>query len=187
MKATRLTAAVLLWSPSAVAQIAGSARPGNPLAGFSAAIAIICVLRRKHAFGGWLLWFLGQVFLGGIVSLYLLLADLRNYLPGAWDQPKLYVFFLLSAIPSYLVVVWLMVAAVAMVRTAAYEWLLRMRIALAVQIFFGLMALAIDAAFFRGNAKLEVVRLVFPAIFLPYLFLSSRVERVFQTKDVPTL
>ena len=181
----------MLWNPAAlvhIVQIATeSTRPANPLAGFSAAIAIISILRRKHAFGGWLLWFLGQVFLGGIVALFLLLADLRNYLPGAWDQPKLYFFFLLSTIPSYLAVVWLMVAAVAMVKTADYEWLLRMRIALALQIFCGLMALAIDAAFFRGNARLEVLRLVFPAIFLPYLFLSSRVAHVFRTKDVPTL
>ena len=61
-----------------------------PYALLSLVLAIVCIVRRKQAIGGWLLWFLSGIVLSGIASLIALVSDYRHYLPMSWDDLKLY-------------------------------------------------------------------------------------------------
>jgi hypothetical protein len=158
-------------------------RTPNPTAPFLLIVLIVCVARRKKEIGGWLLYFFVQIFIGGFVSLLFLLIGLKNYFPAAWDDPVLYGLFLLSTLPSQVIVVCLVAAAVALLKTRSWIWVGRLKAILISDIVVGLIGLAIDSVYFPDNVVLAVFGLSFPLIFLPYLFLSKRVRRVFLSKD----
>lgn len=143
----------------------------------------ICFKRKKKAIGGWLLYFLINLFGGAVVSGIILAFSVENLAPSAWADSKLYSLFLISSIPSYVVIASLVVVAVLLLRTRDWRWVRVMRAILVGDILFGLLGLAIDTVHFPNSVFFDVYGLIFPSIFLPYLIVSKRVERVFKTKD----
>ena len=117
------------------------------------------------------------------MTTFFVLVGIKSYLPGTWHNPSLYWWFLASTVPGLAVEVCLLVAAIALLRIRSWPWVLRIRWILAVDILTGITAVSIDAKFFPSSLFLDAVSLVFPSIFLPYMFVSTRVRRVFLTKD----
>lgn len=146
-------------------------------------LIVVSIARRKSAIGGWLLYFLGQLLLGGVTNALAVLSNLDQYRPSSWGDSLHYLIFLLSVVPSLLILLCLIVSAIALVRTENWAWVERMKLLLAADIVAGLLSLGIDSMFFPDNLMHSMLGLLFPSIFLPYLFLSTRVRRVFLTKD----
>jgi hypothetical protein len=150
-------------------------------------VGLVCYRRRERPIGGWLLYFFWSVFSGAVMTAIFLAIGIKSYLPAAWNgQGFLYSLFLTSTLPSIAVEIYLVVAAIALLRTRSWQWVSRLRSILTASICAHLIALLIDARFFPGessNLFLDAYGLIFPVIFLPYLFRSQRVQRVFLSKD----
>jgi hypothetical protein len=144
---------------------------------------IVCIVCRKNAIGGWLLYFYWGAFAGNVMTTFYVLSGIKSYLPGTWHNPSLYWWFLASTLPGLAAEVCLLVAAIALLRIRTWPWVVRIRWILVAGILAGLIAVSIDAKFFPNSLFSDVRSLVFPSIFLPYMFLSTRVRRVFLTKD----
>jgi hypothetical protein len=162
---------------------ASGARPPNPAAPVGLFILIVCILRRKKEIGGWLLYFLIQMFGGALISVVLLYIGIENYLPGRWSDSALYTLFLLSTIPGALIVTLMAIGAAMLLRTRQWVWVVRLRLLVAADLVTGLISLLIDSLYFPDNLFFSVLALLLPCILLPYLFLSRRVRGVFLTKD----
>jgi hypothetical protein len=175
---------LLLYESALTAASSGSAtQTGNPTPSFGVIVAIICYIRRKKPIGGWLLYFFWSIFGGGLITAIFVAAGIKNYLPVSWEDHFLYSLFLASTVPAIAVEACLIVAAIALLRSRNWGWVMRIRWILAADIVAGIVAVLIDAKFFPDNLFFDVYGLIFPSIFLPYLFRSERVRRVFLNKD----
>lgn len=149
----------------------------------SAVLLVLCVLRRKNAIGGWLLYFLAYVFVGGAVTVVNVANSLSVYRPSFWQGTNLYLPFLMSNAPLVLISLAEMATGIGLIRSMSWEWVGRMKLIAAAAIIARLVELGIDIVFFPSAVYGTVVRLIAPSAFLAYLFLSKRVRRVFLTKD----
>jgi hypothetical protein len=146
--------------------------------------AFMALLRRKKPIGGLLFYFFWSIFAGVAITAIFLAIGIKNYLPSTWnDQYRLYSLFLASTLPGIAAQICLFIAAIAVLRTRNWEWVLRIRSILAADILVTLVGLLIDASFFPENLLLGAYSLIFPVIFLPYTYRSKRVRRVFLSKD----
>ena len=142
------------------------------------AAVVVCVARRRRAIGGWLLYFVIQVFAGLIRSTLSLVATVAQYHPARQRS-----LALMSTVPDALM--WLAVAAICvmLLKTRDWRWVISLRAAISLKIVVGFISAAIDSRCFPDNVTLDVAMLILLAIFLVYLFFSRRVHHVFTTKD----
>ena len=154
----------------------------SPLATVGLLLIISSIVRRKHAIGGWLFYFMSQVLLGAFVTLYQLFGVATAYTPGAWEDKGLYLLFLMAGVPSLIITSLLAVCVVMLARTRAWPWVIDIRGLLVAEVAFGVLSLAIDLVYFPNDRNRDILTLVRPAIFLPYFFVSKRVQSVFRDK-----
>jgi hypothetical protein len=176
---------ILFVAQSLLAQStsATTSSPSSILGPISLITGIICFARRKHSIGGWLLYFLFQLFAGAVVTVLFLLVGLRNYLPSLWPSMGLYVMFLISILPSVLGILILALVAIVLLKTNDWRWVRFMRGVLVILLLFDLISLGVDSQYFPDNLPLSVLSLISHSVLVGYFFLSRRVESVFKTKD----
>jgi hypothetical protein len=178
-RARALRAAVLVslvgWPPAQAGQGAGSQ---SPLGGLAVIVAIICVVRRKSAIGGWLMFFLFQIFAGTVFSLFTLITVM-----AARQHTNLYVYYLLSTVPEALALIAVSVVCVALLRTRDWRWMTPLRGALALSIAAGIVVVAIDVVKFPGSIALDTTAVIYRTIILAYFCVSKRVDSAFRTLD----
>jgi hypothetical protein len=172
---TAVVVSLLGWLP---AQAGQSTASQSPLGGLTAIAAIISVVRRKSAIGGWLMFFLFQIFTGTVFSVFTLITVM-----AARNHTKLYAYYLLAMIPEVLAMVAVSVVCVALLRTWEWRWMAPLRGALALSIAVGIASVAIDVAKFPGSIALDAAPVISRSIILAYFLVSKRVESVFRAKD----
>jgi hypothetical protein len=162
-----------------------------PAGGCGALImAYICSRRKKEEIGGWLLYYYIQLYIGLIATVVILAVSLENYKPTSWSAaPSLYPWFLLSTVPGILVVPAQVIAAEVLRRSRSARFLRWLRVVLWIDAACAVLAVAIDLAYFRDSLFLDILPIIWVTVWLPYFYVSTRVKKVFVTKDwlVPDL
>jgi hypothetical protein len=181
---------ILLLAATGFADDANHTSP-PPAGGCGALImAYICSQRKKEEIGGWLLYYYIQIYIGLIATVGIFAVSLENYKPSAWSAaPALYPWFLLSAVPGILVVPAQVIVAELLRRSRSERFLRWLRVVLWIDAACALLAIAIDLTYFRDSLFLDILPVIWVTIWLPYFYVSTRVKKVFVTKDwlVPDL
>jgi len=147
-------------------------------------VIIMCIVRRKKEIGGWLLLYYIQLYSGAIISIFLLMVSIQNYLPMTWGGiTGLYILFLLSTVPNIIITFIELYFAERLRKSRIFEHLHPFRIVLWFHFGIAISGLFIDLMFFKDNVPLAVISLIYPAIWLPYFYRSKRVDKVFRTHD----
>ncbi len=155
-----------------------------PNAGTFAAIGVIAaVIRRRSEIGGWLFFFMWQLFVGFAVSLFQIVRDWHPYTPAAWSQPALYLLYILSIAPRLAAFFAAAAACFMLLRTFDWHWVTLLRSALMVYLACGVASIAIDHRYFPEDLTVGYASLIFPVVLLVYTRESQRFRRVFKTHD----
>ncbi len=163
----------------------GSQSSPPPVSGCGGLILLyICSKRKEQEIGGWLLYYYIQLYLGLFVTVAMFAASFDNYRPDSWSgAPELYPWFLASTLPLLLLTPAELVVAEKLRRSRDPRFLKWLRAVLWAGLAVALLGGAIDMAKFPSNLLLDVIPLVWPLIWLPYFHRSTRVKKVFITKD----
>ena len=159
--------------------------PSFPGAGIGALVMwYVCSSRKQKEIGGWLLYYYIQLYLGVLVSIVVFAASWSAYLPGTWSAaPELYPMFLVSTVPGLLVLPAQLVAAELLRMSRDARWIRVLRYVLWADLLLACLATAVDMKYFPNDLVFDVLGLIWPIVWLPYFYVSSRVNRVFRLKD----
>ena len=176
---------VPLLRPVSAIAADGGATQRAPTSGIGALVMwYICASRRKYEIGGWLLYYYIQLYIGVIVSVIIAIFSFRNYLPVTWAaKPSLYPLFLLSTVPQLFVLPVQLVAAEMLRKSRDYKYVGTLRLVLWIDLATAVVAAVIDLNSFKESLAFDVLALAWPAVWLPYFYVSKRVKRVFETKN----
>lgn len=146
---------------------------------------LICNSMKRHAIGGWLLYFYMQLFGGTLISFGLLFAILKNFNAEFWDDLSLYSLYLLSTIPAYVatfaeVTVGSMLLSKRFRNPQTVNWL---RIAFVASFVFALISLLIDSAHWPESVALDFLPLLVSIFWFFYFTRSTRVRLVFKERN----
>lgn len=165
---------------------ASSGQPSPPAGSIIGGLVVwyICAKRKAREIGGWLLYLYIQLYVGVLIALFLNFLAIRNYLPSSWaSNPGLYPLFLLSAAPGLIILLIQAVVAERLRRSRDVRFLRMLRTVFWIDLASVGVSFLIDSAEFRDSLPLDALHLIWPAIWLPYLYFSKRVKRVFETRD----
>ena len=146
------------------------------------ALWILAFFRRGKAIGGPLLVFFVQVFVKTGLSLIAIPAVLLAWrhrdrsVPLPFDERMIYVA-LLFLVTSFAVTTLTAIAALALLRTRRRQHVVYVRGGLCM-----LAALAVMALLHHVSVS-NLLELIFPLVFLPYFFLSKRVQHAFHRPE----
>lgn len=159
--------------------------PPVPGAGIGALVMwYVCASRKQKEIGGWLLYFYVQLYLGVLVSIVVLATSYTAYLPDTWAAaPQLYPLFMLSTVPGLIVLPAQLVIAEILRVSRDAKWIRLLRYVLWFDLITACMATAIDVKYFESGLVFDILGLIWPIVWLPYFYFSSRVNRVFRLKD----
>jgi hypothetical protein len=147
----------------------------------------ICWKRRNRSIGGWLLCYHIYLYLRAFVAVYLVTSLQASFRATAWDSLGQYSLFLISTLPSCLLVVAEVAAATALLKLRDWKIVRCIRVILGLEIVSLLLAIGINMKHFSQAVTLDMLflfwPLIWPLIWLPYFSVSMRVQRVFKTKD----
>jgi hypothetical protein len=157
------------------------AAQGRPLALGGSSLgwigAMIGAVRHKHPIGGWLFFFLFQIYLGLAVAAAG--TDWTRFAPRNWRDTGLCMLFTLTTLPVLMALAAVAAMCVMLLRTFEWQWVVTLRYALIVQGLLGGLKLAVDTFWFPSSAAHDAAALVFPCICVSYFYLSTRVRQVF--------
>lgn len=138
------------------------------------ACAIVAVLRRKQAIGGWLFYFFCQVFIG----LFLLVVSThwKYYLPRQWHDPLPYFLFTLSSLSRMAIFGAVAAVCVLLIESRDSRWIGALQLALLAYAITTFLKVFVDAYCFPSATSRDAVSLGFPLIWAIYLSLSRRVK-----------
>jgi hypothetical protein len=142
--------------------------------------AIIAVVRRKHAIGGWLFFFFWQVVAGCAVTIAY--TDWSRYTPRTWRHQVQYFAFVLATGPRVAILVTIAVVGVMLMRTYEWRWVIVLRYALVIFAIFGCFSVGADFLYFPERVATDVGSLIFPVAYAIYFNISTRVRSVFQDR-----
>lgn len=161
----------------------GGQQRADPWQGFAVVLAIFAIVQRKSAIGGWLLYFFGLLYLRTVATVYNVVKYFGVYSPTAWHDVTPYLVFLNSTIPGYLFLIGGAIAVTKLAVTEEWIWVERLKTMLACAAAAGVVAIVIDAFYFRTNLVVAAQALASSVILWAYFARSHRVERVFLTHD----
>lgn len=149
----------------------------------SIAFIVVCIVRRKEAIGGWLLYFYYWTFGVLFISLRDVTQHLNAYSPSFRSGSMNHEALILAVFPRLLM--YLAVAAVAVILLLKREWVWveRLRVVLLAGVLIAGFSLWLDVRNFPGSTRSNTVRWVGLCFWLTYFFVSKRVHHVFRTHD----
>jgi hypothetical protein len=143
--------------------------------------AVAAVVRRKHAIGGWLFYFICQVVLG--LTLVAAGTHWRYYSTREWSDPLRYFLFTLSNLSRVVLLAAIGVVFVLLAETRDRQWVGGLQYALATYAFLTVVKLPVDMYCFPSSVNRDALSLAFPVVWMAYFALSARVRKVFLEKS----
>lgn len=180
--------AMVLWSV-AVAFLCAADGPAFAQP-WGIVIPIICVSRRRHEIGGWLLFFHISNFSGLLTSLMFMGVGSENYLPQTWGgQNFLYAAFLFQMIPGVLLLVCVLVLAEKLRLSRDARWLVPLRTALWLNVAHAVAVVAADLLWFEVDVSMafDVLAVFTSSVWALYFAFSKRVRSVYVARDWPAV
>lgn len=177
------TASVLLLTLSlpllAYASSNSTGRPSAAYGGLLIAILIV-YFTRKRAIGGWLLYYYISLYFGSLIETVFTFWMVDNFNPNLWEDETLYLFFLLSTIPSYIFSLLQLIFATKLLFKSKRNTknVNQLRYILLFSAMVGIINLIIDKYCFPDAMVQDSLALIFAAIWTLYFFTSYRVKYV---------
>lgn len=144
---------------------------------------VMCYSRRKQEVGGWLLYFYGWMFALFYSCLRNFLGHAGLFLPNARFEKTVHLALILTVIPTLLATSAVLVLIIILSNVGEWIWVERLRLMLAVTVVVAGISVALDAKYFPEALVTNAMRFFMLGVWLIYLFVSDRVQRVFRTKD----
>lgn len=144
---------------------------------------IVCNSTKRNPIGGWLMLYYWNIYTSVVVGVALFWSNIQSYVPENFANGQRYELFLASAAPA--IVLLLAQCAVATFLLCARTWgMLRLlRWTIAAYVVASIISVVIDANTFPDNLFFSGIALATEAIWLAYLFRSTRVRHVFKLHD----
>ena len=139
--------------------------------------AVAAIVRRKRAIGGWLFYFFCQVFLG--LALVAASTHWGYYSPDFWADPATYFLFTLAGLSRSVLLAAVAVLCFLAAETRAWHWIVALQFALTTYGFVTVLKLPVDLYCFPSATPRDALSLFFPAVWIVYFSVSSRVRKVF--------
>jgi hypothetical protein len=144
-------------------------------------VTILVYFTRKFMIGGWLLLYYCQVYGGLFFTIFMIVLSWQDYLPSGWEDKGLYGLFIISTIPSLLILfIEAIIASLLLQKrnqNSHYINFLK-KVLITAACVDGLSAL-IDAIYFPNNFDLKLVVGVVNLFWFFYFKHSRRVFFVF--------
>ena len=183
---------LLLFPYYVFAQNADSTTPGFRGGGAIAGALIawwICRSRRHKPIGGWLLYYVFNVFVGIFVWLLFSVAAIKNYYPSSWADSTHYLLYLLTTLPNdiFTIAELILVFGLTIEKFRSWKVIERLRVVLALSIAFSILSILIDIRYYESqNVPLEVFGIIWPVVWLLYFLKSERVKSIYRDNDFIT-
>jgi hypothetical protein len=145
--------------------------------------AIVAGFRRKHAIGGWLFYFIWNVFSSAGFTILQLIQDWRSYTPRPWANSTMYLAMLLSAVPRITALFGIAGVCIMLLRTMEWRWATLLRTGLVTFFLACAVGVAVDVAFFPSYVATRMATALSALPFLAYTLYSRRFAKVFLTHD----
>ena len=148
---------------------------------------IVCNMRKRSEFGGWLLFFYWQLYSGAVLTVFLFLRNFQAYVPENFaSHASRHNWFMITA-GSTIVILALQVAVGTMlIVVRSWDMVQFLRILLAAQVVAMVGAIIVDANYFPNYVAIRVGSLISECIWMAYFFMSDRVQHVFKYHDWET-
>jgi hypothetical protein len=145
---------------------------------------VVCNARKKHEFGGWLLFFYWQLYSGIVLTIVFFSMNFQSYVPDNFDDPSRYYLFLGSAAPTIVILALQAAVATIMISVRTWDLLRLLRWLIAAQVVAASIGTLIDIKYFPDNVALGIILTLTPEIlWLAYFLKSKRVLHVFKSHD----
>lgn len=180
-----ILAFLVSYAPLITASTGSQYQPTSGGFGFIIIILlIICYTRRKREIGGWYLYFLIQLFLAIAISIPTTIYSLITNNPGDFINAGYYLLFLLTLLPSMILLIAQGVIAITMISKKGRDWkLVKLLIkVLWADLMISILNLLIDIAYWPESSPLDILAIIWPVIWLPYFIRSKRIRQIYETK-----
>ena len=152
----------------------------------SIAFIAICVVRRKQAIGGWLLYFYYWIFAVLFISLRDIALHPSAFKPSFGSDSLNREALFLAVFPRLFLFLAVAVIAVMLLIEKEWVWVERLRVVLLAGVFIAGLSVWLDVHYFPKSIRGNAVRWGGLCFWLLYFFVSKRVHHVFRTKDWST-
>jgi hypothetical protein len=153
------------------------------LLGFMLIFIAICWARKRHELGGWLLYFYGWMFLAVYFYLREFLGHIDSYFPSAQIDKARQLALIVTVVPRLLAMLAVLVVMIILSFKRDQVWLQRLKLGLGAAAMIAAISAFMDATYFPRTVPANLRRLIMLVVWLTYLCVSRRVNRVFITKD----
>jgi hypothetical protein len=144
----------------------------------------LCARRRDEPIGGWLAYYYYQLYMGVLVTVLLVAANIHSYVPEYFSgETQRYLLFLSSVLPSLILYVFQAAVATFLLALKTWDMVGLLRKVLIAQVIVEGLGLLVDAKYFPENVSLSLFSFVPSVLWAGYFFRSERVKRVFKTHD----
>ena len=148
---------------------------------------IVCNMRKRSEFGGWLLFFYWQLFSGSVFTVVLFLKNFQAYVPENFvTHASKHHWFTITAVSTIVILALQLAVGTMLIVVRSWDMLQFLRILLAAQIVAMLATLIVDANYFPNYVAYRVGGLISEGIWMAYFFMSDRVRHVFKCHDWET-
>ena len=155
--------------------------PGMATAPILLALAIAYVTRRM-SIGGWLFYYYLILYGSILMNLFLGVLTIENYNPAGWENETIYILFLISTLPLYIILLVEMIFATKLLikskRNPKNVKILRN--ILVASVIINLIIFGIDYSYFPDNLAISGLALFLSGIWCSYFIVSERVKYVFE-------
>jgi hypothetical protein len=149
---------------------------------------IVCNMRKRGEFGGWLLFFYWQLFSGAMLSVFLFLKNFQTYVPENFaTHAPIHHWFMITAIATIVILALQVAVGTMLIVVRSWDMLQFLRILLAAQVVALFAALIVDANYFPNGVAYRVGGLISEGIWMAYFLMSDRVRHVFKCHDWETM
>ena len=145
----------------------------------------ICYARRKKAIGGWLLFYLIQLYLASFFSIFIIAGTIASYKTVEWESIYLFLLYLLTTVPQILLLFCQVGLTFWMIPKHKRDWKIIqiLKFILLLDLTFSILSVIADFIYWPETLFFSIIGLIWTAIWLPYYYLSKRVRSIYQSKD----
>jgi hypothetical protein len=148
---------------------------------------VVCYMRKRSEFGGWLLFFYWQLFSGAVLTVFLFSKNFQAYVPENFaTHASGHHWFMITSVSTIVILTLQVTVGTMLIVVRSWDMLQFLRILLAVQTVAMIGAVIVDANYFPNYVAYRVGGLISECVWMAYFFMSDRVRHVFKCHDWET-
>jgi hypothetical protein len=148
---------------------------------------IVCNMRKRSEFGGWLLFFYWQLYSGAVLTGFLFLRNFQAYVPENFiTHASRHHWFMITAVSTIVILALQVAVGTMLIVIRSWDMVQFLRILLAAQALAMVASIIVDANYFPNYVAVRVGGLISECIWIAYYSTSDRVRHVFKCHDWET-